>query len=100
MVKRLVGLPEIEKELLEEIKREERKIIIRVEEVKRRKVATIIEGIEDKDEAKRILKALRKKLACGGTYKNGKLMLQGDHRNRIEEELEKLGYDRKNLEII
>ena len=37
---------------------------------------TIVEGI-DKAIAKDILKALKRSLGCGGTYKNGVIELQG-----------------------
>jgi len=36
-------------------------------------------------------------LGCGGTIKNGVIELQGDHRRRIKELLNSLGY--KNVEI-
>jgi hypothetical protein len=36
---------------------------------------------------------------CGGTFKNGHIELQGDHRNRLKEILLKLGYEEKQIEI-
>jgi translation initiation factor 1 len=37
--------------------------------------------------------------ACGGTAKNGLIMLQGDHRERIREYLIKTGYPEENIEV-
>ncbi len=100
MKKKLIGLPSIEEEILEAIEREERKIKVRLERVKGRKVMTIIEGIDDEKEGERITKILKKKFACGGTYKEGKVMLQGDHRRRVKEELVKMGYPEGKIEVI
>lgn len=100
VMKKLVGLPDIEKEILEAIEREERKIKVRLERVKGRRVMTIIEGIDDEKEGENIVKTLKKKFACGGTYKEGKIMLQGDHRRRVKEELVKLGYPEEKIEVI
>ncbi len=37
--------------------------------------------------------------ACGGTHKNGQIMLQGDHRDRVKEFLIKAGYPEENIEL-
>jgi translation initiation factor 1 len=37
--------------------------------------------------------------ACGGTSKNGQIMLQGDHRERVREFLVKMGYPEENVEL-
>jgi len=68
---------------------------ISVKTVKRRfgKLTTVIEGIDQKDiKIKDLAKNLKSKLACGGTVKDGKIELQGDHVQKVKEELVKIGF--------
>jgi len=77
-----------------EIKKEE-KVVVTTEKRSFGKVVTIISGISG--DLKQTAKFLKSKLGCGGTIKNGVIELQGDHRRRIRELLNSLGY--KNVEI-
>ena len=63
-----------------------------------RKPTTIIDGI-DKNSAKSIAKELKRKLACGGTFKEGKIELQGNHKARVKELLKEIGFDEKQIEV-
>ena len=68
---------------------------INVKTVKRRfgKLTTVIEGLDQKDiNLKDLAKTLKAKLACGGTIKDGKIELQGEHIVKVKEELVKLGF--------
>ncbi|MBI4159408.1 stress response translation initiation inhibitor YciH [Candidatus Woesearchaeota archaeon] len=68
---------------------------INVKTVKRRfgKLTTVIEGLDQKDiNLKDLAKTLKAKLACGGTTKDGKIELQGEHIAKVKEELAKLGF--------
>ena len=96
---KITGLPE-ELEVEEALERETTSLIVRMERRRFGKPMTIIEGITDKKEAKQLLKQLRSKLACGGTYKEGRIELQGDHRRRIKELLIKAGYKESQIDII
>jgi len=73
---------------------------IRVSSDKRRygKVVTIVEGLEDMD-THRISKELKKKLACGGTEKDNRIELQGDHVNKIKDILMSMGFSEDMIEI-
>ncbi|MEM2637083.1 MAG: stress response translation initiation inhibitor YciH [Candidatus Korarchaeota archaeon] len=64
-------------------------ITISVENLKWSKVMTIISGLDrfDKSTLQQIVKELKTKLACGGTLKDGKIMLQGDHRRTVKKYL-------------
>jgi translation initiation factor 1 len=42
---------------------------------------------------------LKNYCACGGTAKNGQVMLQGDHRERIRQFLVRQGYPEENIEL-
>jgi len=54
---------------------------------------SIITGIalDDKD-LKKLSKQLKQKCGTGGTVKSGAIVIQGDHRGVLKEELSKLGY--------
>lgn len=63
-----------------------------------RKIMTIIEGL-DKKSGKSISKKLKRKLACGGTFKEGRIELQGNHKARVKELLKGFGFDERQIEI-
>jgi translation initiation factor 1 len=79
------------------IEKEAQKIKISVERRKWDKPITIIEGITNN--AKELSSQLKSKLACGGTLKEGRIELQGDHRKRLRDMLNKLGYADDQLEF-
>lgn len=51
------------------------------------KPVTIIQGLNDKDMAKTILRDLKKNIGTGGTYKNGIIILQGRHQEFVEKHI-------------
>ena len=76
-----------------EIEKEQQRIRIRLETRKFGKATTIIDGMDDKNtNLQSVAQKLKTYCACGGTHKNGQIMLQGDHRDRIIAELEDMGY--------
>jgi len=81
------------------IAKEEAKI--KVYTVRRRfgKTVTIIEGIEEKANPKELTKKLKTKLACGGTYKNEKIELMGNHKKKVKELLIKAGFPEEKIEV-
>lgn len=90
------GLPP---ELCEQLTRERQLIKIRLEKRKFGKEVTIIEGIEGR-ELKKLASTLKSRLATGGTAKNGRIELQGDHRHRVRELLADLGFPEENIMVI
>lgn len=93
------GLP---KELCvcETIAKENLKIIVQTVKKKFGKKYTAIEGISDKDiDMKELLKKLKEKFACGGSYKLGIIELQGDHKVRVKETLIDMGFAPETIEV-
>jgi len=82
--------------ICEEIAREEQRITIALEKRKFGKIITVISGV-DKTNIKDIGKKLKMELACGGTVKNGKIELQGNHERKIKEALIKIGFKEEQI---
>jgi translation initiation factor 1 len=83
-----------------EISKEQQRIRVRLETRKWGKAVTVIDGINDKDtDLGRLAQKLKTFCACGGTAKNNQIMLQGDHRQRVQSYLVELGYSRENVEV-
>ncbi len=79
------------------IEREAKKIKVYLTTRRFKKPVTIIKGM-DRNSAKPVIKNLKRKLACGGSYKEERIELQGNHVNRIKELLVKLGFDEEQIE--
>jgi predicted translation initiation factor SUI1 len=58
-------------------------------------VTTIWDLPLDEAGMKELATLLKQKCGTGGTVKDGRIEIQGDHRDRITAELEKLGYQVK-----
>ena len=67
-------------------------------EVKGRKgkTATVIIGLPlDDNDLKQFAKKLKQRCGTGGSVKEGAIIIQGDHRNTILDEIKKKGYKAK-----
>jgi translation initiation factor 1 len=85
---------------LEDLDRDQVRIIIRVETRRFRKPTTLISGLPtERGEIQKVSRELKKKLAAGGSSKDGLVMLQGDHREAAKENLVRLGYSTDNIEV-
>jgi translation initiation factor 1 len=84
-----------------EIEKEQQRIRVRLETRKYGKATTIIDGMDDKNSSnlQNVAQKLKTYCACGGTSKNGQIMLQGDHRDRVKDFLIKIGYPQENIEL-
>jgi translation initiation factor 1 len=86
------GLPK-EICVCEDIAREQQKISIAVDKRRYGKMMTIVEGINPHElDINALISNLKSTCACGGTIKEGKIELQGDHRTKVKETLEKMGF--------
>ena len=72
-------------------------ISVYIDRKKRRgKEATVLEGFEcDDDELKETARRLKQQLGCGGSQRDGEILLQGDVRDKAIEILASLGYKTK-----
>jgi translation initiation factor 1 len=63
------------------------------------KLVTIVEGL-DEGELDKITKELKRTLACGGSSKEGVIVLQGEHRDKIRQLLTKMGYLEGSIDVV
>lgn len=83
----------------EEIVKSSQKIKVTTEKKRYGKIITVITGFDKGIDIKKISKELKNKLACGGTYKDNSIELQGDHKGKVKEILEKdFGFDKESIE--
>tara|TARA_X000000368_G_C22672960_1_gene554760 strand:+ start:186 stop:506 length:321 start_codon:yes stop_codon:yes gene_type:complete len=68
-------------------------------EKRKGKPITIIEGFVNVNESKQkeIAKKLKRMLSVGGSVKSGKIIIQGDNRDSIMNELKKIGFNVKRV---
>ena len=82
------------------IAKESQKILVYVERKKFNKNYTIVEGIDRKEiDLKDLAKKLKSALACGGTIKDGKIELQGEHKQKTRKILVEHGFAPSSVEI-
>ncbi|GGM72005.1 stress response translation initiation inhibitor YciH [Thermogymnomonas acidicola] len=91
--KNFTGIPK-ELQPWEGFSRDTQTVKISVDKRRYGKSVTIIEGIDPKAEnIQEIAKTLKKKVASGGTVKDGRIIeLQGDHRETVKKHLEEMGF--------
>ncbi len=87
-------------DLLKELDREKARILISKVTRKYNKPVTVVSGLEDMLEAESMSKELKKVIGTGGTYKDGKILLQGDHRDRVKEYLVAKGFHKEAIEVL
>ncbi len=86
------GLPE-ELCVCEQIAREQQDIKITTTRRRYGKVVTIIEGFDSGDiDLDDLARKLKTKCAAGGTVKDQRIELQGDHKKKVEKALNGLGF--------
>ncbi len=93
---KICGLPKPSLCVCIQIEKTEQKIKIITEKRRYRKITTIVKGCNN---GKNVSKQLKSKLACGGTFKNDVIELQGNHVDAVKEILIKLGYPNSQIEI-
>ena len=86
------GLPK-ELCMCEEIAREQQSVRISIDSRRYGKTVTVIDGIDGNDiDIADLAKTLKSRCAAGGTYKDGRIELQGDHKKKVKAVLEEIGF--------
>jgi len=86
------GLPK-ELCMCEEIAREQQQIRIFTDTRRYGKVVTVVEGFNSADiDLIELARKLKNKCAAGGTHKEGRIELQGDHKKKVKETLTEMGF--------
>ena len=82
----------------EDLAKSSQKIRVTTDKKRYGKIVTIISGFDKGIDVKKIAKTLKNELACGGTYKDNTVELQGDHTRRVKDLLVKHGFDEDSIE--
>ena len=82
----------------EQIVKSSQRIKVTTDRKRYGKIVTVITGFGDGIDVKKIAKALKNELACGGTYKDNIIELQGDHTKKIDGLLVELGFDENSID--
>ena len=86
-------------DLIKEIEKEEAAIVITKDIRKYRKPVTVISGLQERKDLKEITKQLKTKIGTGGTFKEGQIILQGDHRETAKGLLTHMGFKEEAIEV-
>jgi len=82
----------------EQMVKSSQRIKVAIDKKRFGKIVTVVTGFDNEVDVKSIAKALKNELACGGTFKDGKIELQGDHLGRIKQILVKMGFAEESIE--
>jgi len=86
--------------ILRELDQDEIRIVISKDIRRFRKIATVVKGLKGRREAESLAKEIKTKVGTGGTYKDGQIVLQGDHREYVKSFLLQKGYNEKSIELM
>jgi translation initiation factor 1 len=79
--------------MCEEIAREQQSVRIYTDSRRYGKIVTVVDGIDATDiDIDDLARKLKNKCAAGGTAKEGKIELQGDHKKKVAQTLEEMGF--------
>jgi len=90
------GLP-VQAGTWEELAKSAQRIKVSTDKKRYGKIVTIVSGFDKGVDIKKIAKTLKNELACGGTFKDNQVELQGDHTKKIKPILVSLGFDEESI---
>ena len=82
----------------EQIAKSSQRIQITTDKKRYGKIVTVVRGFDKGVDIKKTAKELKNEFACGGTYRDGEVELQGDHRNKVKDALIRMGFDEESIE--
>jgi len=86
------GLPD-ELCMCEELAKEQQQIRVYNDTRRYGKVVTIVDGLDSGDiDLQELARTLKNRCAAGGTAKEGRIELQGEHKRRVQAVLAEMGY--------
>ncbi|MEM3684348.1 MAG: translation initiation factor [Conexivisphaerales archaeon] len=84
----------------QELEKQQARIVVRLEMRRFRKPTTLVEGLDPKRiDLDNLARLMKKRFACGGSAKDGSILLQGDQRQRVKEILVTQGFDDASIEV-
>jgi translation initiation factor 1 len=98
MTCKICGLPD-ELCVCETIAKESQKIAVDIEKKKFGKYSTVLRGFDPSVDLKELCKNLKGELACGGTVKLRKIILQGNHIKKIKDLLVSNGFPENSIQV-
>src|SRR2546425_5880 len=91
------------REILKHLDKESAHFVVRLETHHSGKLVTTIQAhelIKDSVDLPRLAHRLKETLGTSGDVENGRIVLHGDHRDQVRNELAKLGVASESVEII
>lgn len=86
-------------EILRELDAERAQIAVSTEIRRFNKPVTIVQGLENNKDVLSITRNLKSKIGTGGTFKDGKIMLQGNHKGEVAKLLIAFGFNEKIVAV-
>src|SRR5918996_6628701 len=99
IVEKSYDLVESMDEILKELDAERAQIAVSTEIRRFNKPVTIVQGLENNKDVLSITRNLKSKIGTGGTFKDGKIMLQGNHKGEVANLLIAFGFNEKIVAI-
>ncbi|MBU1129024.1 MAG: stress response translation initiation inhibitor YciH [Nanoarchaeota archaeon] len=82
----------------EDLAKSSQRIKVTTDKKRYGKIVTVVSGFDNGIDVRKTAKALKNELACGGTYKDGVIELQGYHVKKIKPLLIKLGFEEESIQ--
>jgi translation initiation factor 1 len=87
-------------DILRELDEEKIHIVISKDIRRFRKSVTVVKGLQDlRKDVESLTRELKMKVGTGGTYKDGQIVLQGDHRDYVRNFLVEKGFNENSIEV-